>query len=490
MRNPFTLLFALLFSAGQTWSQRATAVTLSANAYEKYIQENEQKHIQEFMDFVSIPSISSLPDHKEDVHHAAEWLKKKLASIGMTTAEVLPTEGHPVVFAEWNKAAGKPTVLIYGHYDVQPVQEGTWISGPFQPKIQNGRIYGRGASDDKGSVIIPVWAVEAMLQKDGKLPVNVKFLIEGEEEIGSPHLQKFITAHKELLKAEDAYNVDAFQLSDTQPVMTMSYKGSVKLEFLVKTASRDLHSGVYGGKVPNAAAALAEIITSFHTPDEKVAVEGFYDKVAPISAEERNWAAKTPYDEKREMEDVGATVITGEAGYTPQERTWYRPTLEITGMWSGYTAGEGFLNIIPGSAHCRLMCRLVDGQAPDEILLLIKKHIESHLPKGSTISYKEIKGFTKAVKFSTGRAAFHYAFTALAQLYGKEPLLTGTGGTNAALSVLKDELGLPAYSFGFIQDDENFHSVNEFMRVSDLEKGQKGFCLLLQLIGNQQHREN
>jgi len=479
MLRPLTLIAALLCFAGIASAQ------LPASAVpEKYIQDNEQRHIQELIDFVAIPSISSLPAHKDDVARAAEWLKTKLLAVGMTTAEVMPTDGHPVVYAEWNGAKGKPTVLIYGHYDVQPVDETQWTSPPFTPKLDNGRIYGRGASDDKGSVIIAVWAVEAMLKRDGKLPVNVKFLFEGEEEIGSTSLWKFAREHKDLLRADDAYCADAFQKGDEQAAMVMSTKGACTMEFSLKTANRDLHSGVFGGKLPNAATALAEIIASFHTADGKVAVPGFYDKVTPMTDEERKMAASYPYDEEKELKDNGATVYTGEKGYTSQERAWYRPTLEITGMWSGYTAAEGFLNIVPASAHCRLMCRLVADQDGNEILQLIKKHIESHTPTGVTVSYKPMVGFaTPAAKFTSNSPAFKAAVTVLTQLYGKPPILMGTGGTNAALSVMKQELGLPAYSFGFVQEDENFHSHNEFMRVSDLQKGQRAFCMLLTYLG-------
>lgn len=454
-------------------------------AYKKYINDNEQKHLQEFMDFVSIPDISSLPAHKADMQRCAEWLKNKLQSIGLSNVQVLPTEGHPVVYADWNNADGKPTVLIYGHYDVQPVQEAMWTSPAFQPKQENGRIYGRGASDDKGGVITAIWAIEAMLQKDGKLPVNVKFIFEGEEEIGSPHLEKFMAANRDLLKTDYAYSVDALQKSDTQPAMEMSVRGAATMEFTLTTANRDLHSGIFGGKLPNAAEALSKIITSLHDLNGKVAVAGFYDKVKPMTAEEKAMAANAPYDEQKEMKENGATLFTGEKGYTSLERVWWRPTLDVTGMWSGYTAEEGFLNIVPGSAHCRIMCRLVQDQQSDEIIALIKKHIASHTPKGATITYKDLGGFSNdAVKYSTNTDAFKYAYTVLTQLYGKEPLLMGTGGSNAAMAIINKQLGLPAYSFGFLQEDENFHSHNEFMRISDLQKGQYAFCMLLKYIGS------
>jgi acetylornithine deacetylase/succinyl-diaminopimelate desuccinylase-like protein len=492
MKLPLPHLVAFIFFVLSVQSARCgcdiafnhAGDTTGIDKYKKYIDDNLQKNLQEFNGFVAIPSISSLPAHKADVLHCAEWLKNRLGSMGLLNAQVLPTEGHPVVFAEWNKAPGKPTVLIYGHYDVQPVQEAFWTGKPFEPRTDSGRIYGRGASDDKGGVITAIWAIEAMLVQDGKLPVNVKFFFEGEEEIGSPHMEKFVTTHKDLLKADYTYSVDAMQESDTQPEMEMSVRGGATMEFKLTTANRDLHSGVYGGKLPNAAQALAQIIASLHTTDGKVAVAGFYDNVKPMTAEEKAMAAKAPYDEKKEMQEYGAILFAGEKGYTALERVWYRPTLDVTGTWSGYTADDGFLNIIPASAHCRLMCRLVEDQKGDEIIELIKKHIAKNLPPGVAITYKDLGGFANAAaKFSSNTPAFKAAFIVLTKLYGKEPLLMGSGGSNAAMAIFKTQLGQSAYSFGFLQNDENYHSHNEFMRISDLQKGQYAFCMLLTYIG-------
>jgi acetylornithine deacetylase/succinyl-diaminopimelate desuccinylase-like protein len=458
--------------------------TTDISAYKKYIDDNLQKHVKEFIEFVAIPSISSLSAHKADMQRCADFLKNKLTAIGLLNAQVLPTEGHPVVYAEWNKAKGKPTVLIYGHYDVQPVQVALWSSEPFTPKEVDGRIYGRGAADDKGGIVTAIWAIEAMLQKENKLPVNIKFLFEGEEEVGSPNLLKFLTANKDLLKADYGYSVDAFQKSDTQPEMIMSVRGGATMEFTLTTANRDLHSGVFGGKLINASQAMAKLIESFHTADGKVAVEGFYDKVLPMTDEEKAMAAKAPYDEQKELNENGAKLWSGEKGYSALERVWYRPTLDVTGVWSGYTAEDGFLNIVPGSAHCRLMCRLVADQQSADIIALIKKHIVSHTPEGATITFKDLGGFANdAAKYSTNTEAFKAAFRVLTKLYGKEPLLMGTGGSNAAVAHFKNILNLPIYSFGFLQEDENYHSHNEFMRVSDMQKGQYAFCMLLKYIG-------
>jgi len=253
-------------------------------SYEKYIDDNMDAHIKEFVELVSIPSISSIPSHKPDVAKAGEWIENKLKAIGITTAQLIPTEGNPVVYGSWDKAPGKPTVLIYAHYDVQPVKESEWDNPPFAPVIKDGKIFGRGASDDKSGVMTTIWAVEAMLSKEGKLPVNVKFMFEGNEEVGSPYFKDFVTKNKELLKADFALNADDGQYDENTPAMTVSLRGAAQLEFSIKTANTDAHSGEFGGKTPNSVLIMAQIISSFFDNKGNVAVEGFYDKVAPVSA--------------------------------------------------------------------------------------------------------------------------------------------------------------------------------------------------------------
>jgi acetylornithine deacetylase/succinyl-diaminopimelate desuccinylase-like protein len=264
----------------------------------------------------------------------------------------------------------------------------------------------------------------------------------------------------------------------------MSLRGSVALEFTVKTADIDAHSGIYGGKIPNAAKAAAQIIASFYGPDNKIAIQGFYDRVLPVTPTERESVNKVPYDQGKDKKDLGTTTEIGEEDFSALERIWYRPTLEVTGMWSGYTASEGFANIIPGSAHVRLNCRLVANQNGQEIVLLLKKHIAKHCPKGATVIYKEVRAHAAPIKFSSTEASFKHAYETLTKIYDRPPLLTAVGGSIAALTHIKEILGLNAYSFGFQQTDENFHAPNEFIRLSDIRKGQKAYCMLLVSIGN------
>ena len=450
-------------------------------SYEKYIDENNDAHFTEYFEFVSIPSISSMPSHKPDIERAASWIVKKLKAIGMTTAETIPTKGLPVVYGSWDKAPGKPTVLIYAHYDVQPVKEAEWDNPPFSPVIRNDRIFGRGADDDKSGVMIAIWAVEAMLSSDKSLPVNVKFVFEGEEEDGSPNFHEFLANNKELLKADFALNTDASQRSDSVPSITMSIRGYARLEFHIKTASFDAHSG-NGGKLPNSAKAMAEIIASFYNKDGSVAVAGFYDNVLPLTHEEREMIKKVPYTAADDMKLFGTTAETGDTNYMPLERVWYRPTLEINGMQAGYTAVEGFSNIIPGTAMCRLSCRLVNNQTGKEIIDLIEKHINKYAPAGSTITYNRKENDSSPLKFPSDTKAYNSVVDALTQIYGRPPLQVAVGGSVGTLIDFKEQLGLYAYSLGFQLRDEKAHAANEFIRISSLRKGQLVYCYFLQHI--------
>jgi acetylornithine deacetylase/succinyl-diaminopimelate desuccinylase-like protein len=460
--------------------QQSRSVTSCA----AYYQKNQRKHIDELVTFLAIPSISSLAAHNSDMPHAAEWLAQKLKSIGMTSTEVIPTKGHPVVVSRWNNSKHKPTILIYGHYDVQPVKENEWTTNPFIARIDNNRIYARGAADDKGGLLIPVWAVEGMLQELGELPVNVTFIFDGEEEIGSPHFKQFLQEHRQFLQADFAYNADATQYNDSLPSIWMSLRGSASLEFTVKTAHSDAHSGVYGGKTPNAAKAAAQIISSFYDSDNKVAIQGFYDHVLPLTKEDRDRVKKVPYNETKDMKDIGSTMDIGEEAFSPLERIWYRPTLEVTGVWGGYTATEGFANIIPAAAHVRINCRLVANQNGKEIISLIKRHIAQRCPKGATVIYKDFESFAAPIRFPDTETSFRHAYDVLTRIYNRPPLLTAIGGSIAAMTHIKDVLGLYAYSFGFQQTDENFHAPDEFIRLSDIEKGQKAYCMLLMSLGS------
>ncbi len=495
MKNKKTILvFIALINvfSFQLFAQKTKAkneqVKSSLTSYEKYIDANNDAHLKEFMELVAIPSISSIPSNKPDVAKAADWIVNKLKSIGMTTAQTIPTDGNPVVYGSWDKAPGKPTVLIYAHYDVQPVKESEWDNPPFAPKVMDGKIFGRGASDDKSGVMISIWAVEAMLSKDGKLPVNVKFLFEGEEEIGSPNFKRFLEKNKELLHTDFAVTADDAQYTESIPAITLSSRGAVQLEFSVKTANTDAHSGQFGGKTPNAVVAMSQIISSFYDKAGNVAVEGFYDKVLPITAQQKEMIKRMPYDPAKDMKILGTTAEVGDTTFSPLERVWYRPTLEIIGMQGGYTAAEGHSNIVPGSAMARITSRLVNNQNGQEIIDLIVKHINKNCPVGATVTYKFKPGYASPMATPSDTKAFNYVSDALLKGYDKQPLKLGTGGSGGAMLSFKEILGVYAYSLGFLLPDEHWHASNEFFRVSSIRKGQLIYCYYLQHIADEESK--
>lgn len=460
----------------------------SLTAYEKYIDDNNEAHLKEFVELVSIPSISSIPSHKPDIDKAANWIVNKLKAIGMTTAQTIPTDGNPIVYGSWNKAPGKPTVLIYAHYDVQPVKESEWDNPPFAPIIKDGNILGRGTSDDKSGVLVTIWAIEAMLKTDGKLPVNIKFIFDGEEEKGSPSFKKFLDKNAALLKADFALNADGSQYSETTPSILMGLRGAATLEFSIKTANIDAHSGQFGGKTPNSAIIMSQIIASFYTKEGNVAVEGFYDKVVPTSLQEKEMIKKIPYDASKDMKVLGTTAETGDTTFLPLERVWYRPTLEIVGMQSGYTAPEGHSNSIPGNAMARITCRLVNNQSGPEIINSIVKHINKNCPAGATVSYKFAQGYARPMKFPADTKAYKYVSDALFKIYGNQPLQISGGGSIGPLIDIKETLGIYPYSLGFQQADENKHASNEYFRLSSIRKGQLLYCFYLQHLANEESK--
>ncbi|MGB5986805.1 MAG: dipeptidase, partial [Desulfobacterales bacterium] len=335
--------------------------------WETYLNENQDRYLDELKALLRIPSISSLSTHAPDVEQAAAWLQQRLTTAGLEEVQVLPTEGQPLVYGQWLHAPGKPTVLIYGHFDVQPVDPlKLWSDPPFEPVVREDRIYARGASDDKGNLYIPICAVEAILKTSGKLPLNVKFLLEGQEEIGSPHLPAFVEDHKSLLTCDLILSADGGQFSEEQPALVMGLRGLCALQVDLKGPAVDVHSGTYGGTFLNPIQGLIRLLETLHAPDGRVRVAGFYESVRERSAEERARIAQVPYDAGEYQGKLGVKALFGEEGYSTQERRWIRPTLEFNGIWGGFQE-EGIKTVIPSEAHAKFSCRLVPDQTPDEI---------------------------------------------------------------------------------------------------------------------------
>ncbi|MEZ4631758.1 MAG: dipeptidase [Deinococcales bacterium] len=346
--------------------------SLSQSHWQDYLNEHKARFEVELLDFLRIPSISSLPEHAPDVMRAGQWVADRLVKAGLENVKLMPTDGHPVVYADWLHAAGKPTILIYGHFDVQPVDPlHLWHSPPFEPVIKDGKVYARGASDDKGNMLVPVLVLESMLKTSGQLPVNIKIFFEGQEEIGSPQLPDFIAEHKEMLACDVAISADSGQYSETEGMLLMGLKGLCALQIDLKGANSDLHSGIYGGAVQNPLHALSHILASMRGDDGRILVEGFYDDVKDLSAEERSDIAKVPFDEANYKAALNVKELFGEDGYSTLERAWARPTLEVNGIWGGFQ-GAGGKTVLPNEAHAKITCRLVANQDPQKIQKLVE----------------------------------------------------------------------------------------------------------------------
>lgn len=445
------------------------------NETKQFLIEKKLVQLDELFQYLSIPSISALPDHNEDLRQAAQWTADALTRIGLEKVEILPTKGHPVVYGEWLKAEGKPTVLIYGHYDVQPVDPvELWDSHPFEPEIRDEKIFARGASDDKGQVFMHIKAIEAILETTGTLPINFKFLIEGEEEVGSPNLPKFVEANKEKLAADVIVISDSSLLERGKPTICYGLRGLCGLQIDVKGSHSDLHSGLFGGAVHNPIHALVKIVNSFHNAYGQVTVDGFYDKVQELTVEEKAAYRGLHLDDEKLRKQLGVTELFGEKGYTPTERTWARPTLEVNGIYGGFQ-GDGIKTVIPADAHAKITCRLVPDQDPDEIAQLLQTHIQNHLPVGVTI---DVSLFDKGAPYVTpfDHPAIQAAGRSYEKIYGVPTTFTRGGGSIPIVAAFDQILNLPVVLMGFGLPDENFHAPNEHFNIENFDKGLQTLC--------------
>ena len=451
--------------------------------WQAYLADNTSRYLDELFDFLRIPSISSLPEHAADVKRAAEWVAERMKAAGLEAVRILPTEGHPVVYGQRLHASDKPTVLIYGHFDTQPVDPlEQWTQPPFEPVIRDDRIYARGASDDKGNMLIPILAAEAMLKTAGSLPVNVKFFFEGQEEIGSPQMPDFIASHKDLLACDMVLSADGGQWEENQPALSVGRRGLCALQIDLQSAAHDVHSGTYGGTFQNPIHALAHLIASMRSPQGGILVEGFYDAVRELTDSEQAQIADIPYDEAQYMRDLGVTQLFGEAGYSTYERAWVRPTLEVNGIWGGFQ-GEGIKTVIPAKAHAKITCRLVPDQKPDKIFELIRAHVAKHAPAGTTAAVEKLAGTADPFLISFDHPGNQAARIVLKELYGKEPYIARTGGTIPVSGLFLKSLGAYMVNFAFGLEDENLHAPDEFFRISSFKRGLKAYGMILEELG-------
>ena len=447
------------------------------------IAARHDRILDELKEFAAIPSVSTDPAHAGDVQRAGAWVAAKLAAAGPFTVRTMPTPGASVVYAEWLGAPSALTILVYGHYDVQPEDPAEkWVTPPFAPTLHDGRLYGRGVSDDKGPMLIPIKVAEAFFAERGRLPLNVKFMIEGEEEIGSRHLEEFIKQNKNTLKADVVVSADGAMWRIDEPSITIANRGLVSLELTLTGPAKDLHSGRHGGSVANPLHAMARLVASLHRADERVAVAGFYDRVRELSPAEREDIAKLPFDEAAYLTQVGAGAAVGEPGYTTLERQWTRPTVEVNGMWGGYQ-GPGSKTIVPSEAHAKITCRLVPDQDPDEIVSLVKRHLERHAPVGARLTFGASEHGARPASIARDHWIVKAAEVALERVYGVKPLIVRMGGTVPVAEIFQRVMGLETVYFSFSTGDEDFHAPNEFFRVHRLHEGLAAWARLWELLG-------
>ncbi|WP_042357443.1 dipeptidase [Bacillus rubiinfantis] len=442
----------------------------------EFLANHHQQNIEELKELLRIPSISALSHHKEDVQKTASWIAGKLEDIGMEHVEVIQTKGHPIIYADWLHQNNAPTVLVYGHYDVQPVDPlNLWETPPFEPTIRDEKIFARGATDDKGQLFLHIKAVEALLKLNNKLPVNVKFCIEGEEEIGSPHLPQFLSENKERLACDVVIISDSDMWDKGVPAITYSLRGLCALEFTLRTANTDLHSGSYGGGVQNANHLMVQLLSSLHDATGKVNVAHFYDDVVELTEFEREQMKALGFDEEKLKQSLGLTNLTGgEKDYPFSERVSSRPTLEINGMWGGFQ-GEGTKTVIPNEAHAKISCRLVNNQQPEAIQGLIQKHLEEHAPKGCTVQVT-LQDTGNPFLTPVDSPMIQKAAEAYQNVYGKSPVYKREGGSIPIVSDFNHILDVPVVLMGFGLPGENLHAPNEHFHLENFDKGILTIC--------------
>jgi acetylornithine deacetylase/succinyl-diaminopimelate desuccinylase-like protein len=435
----------------------------------EYIANNKDRFLAELFEWLKIPSVSADSRHKNDVRKAAEFLKNKFADAGADKVEICETKGHPIVYAEKIKDPALRTILVYGHYDVQPADPlELWESPPFEPVVKDDKIFARGSCDDKGQVYMHVKAFETMM-KHNSLPCNVKFMVEGEEEVGSDNLGKFVKENKTRLKADIILISDTALISLEHPSITTGLRGLSYMEVEVTGPNRDLHSGVYGGAVGNPVNVLCKMIASLHDDNGRVTVPGFYEKVATLSEGERKAINQAPFDLEAYKKELGIEEVTGEKGYTTVERTGIRPTLDVNGIWGGYT-GEGAKTVLPSKAHAKISMRLVPNQVSSEITDLFTRHFLSIAPKHVRVKVKAHHGGEPAVT-PTNSPAFKAASKAFEEVWHKTPIPTRDGGSIPIVALFKKELGLDTVLMGFGLDSDAIHSPNEHYGIKNFMLG-------------------
>jgi acetylornithine deacetylase/succinyl-diaminopimelate desuccinylase-like protein len=450
----------------------------------QFARQNQNRFLEELKDLLRIPSISTLPEHRGDVRHAAEVLAAELKRIGLEHVEVIATSGHPLVYADWLHATGKPTCLCYGHYDVQPPDPlDEWISPPFEPTERNGNLYARGAVDDKGQMYMHVKALESLLHAgDGRLPLNVRVLLEGEEEVGGGGIAQFVREHPERLRADVALISDTEMFAPDLPTLCVGLRGMIYTEIEARGAATDLHSGMYGGAAPNPFFALCQVLSQLKDANGQILIPGLYDDVVPPSAEELQAWKSLPFSEKEfQQKEVGSSALTGESEYSVLERLWARPTLEIHGMPGGFI-GDGAKTVIPARAVAKVSLRLVPDMEPQKIFRLYKRFVESICPQGIALDVRLIHS-GDAIVVGVDNPYVKAATAALHEVFGKDTVFIRSGGSIPIVGDFERSLKIPSVMMGFGLPDDALHAPNEKFCIANYHRGIEALIRFFQKLG-------
>jgi len=458
---------------------------MSSVDWKALLVEREDEHLNELMELLRIPSVSTDPARGGDVKAAADVVRRRLLRAGVPTVDIVQTPLHPVVIGEWLAGHDKPTVLVYGHYDVQPeAPVDLWETPAFEPTVRDGKLYARGASDMKGNLLTAIQGVEAIAEANGgQPPINVKFIFEGEEEIGSPNLRDVVRDNKERLAADAVLSADGGQFAFDTPSLTVSLKGLGGCQVNLRTANTDLHSGMFGAKVPNAVQSLVQLAATFHDRSGRIAIEGFYDNIVDLTEQERAEIALVAEDDDALKTTLGIDSLWGETGWTAREREWGRPTLDMNGIWGGFQ-GDGIKTVTPCEAHLKITCRLVPNQTPEDVVGRIRAHVDKNRPPGSTAEVVPVPGSATPFAIDRDNPVHKAAAVVLTELFGKPPVITRSGGTIPATGIFQDELGIDTVNYAWAMPGSGAHAPNEWYRIEDFFRGRVGYAALIDYLGD------
>lgn len=456
-----------------------------AKGWHDLLDERADAHIQELFELLRIPSVSTDSAHRQDVRDAASWVADRLRSAGVPVVDIVESRGHPAVIGEWLAGPARPTILVYGHFDVQPVDPvELWSTPPFEPTVRDGRVYARGAADMKGNLLTVIQGMEAIADaNDGRLPVNMRFLFEGEEEIGSPILLQIVRENRTRLMADAVVSADGGLSGPDVPGVTVSLKGLGGCQVNLRTARTDLHSGAYGSIIPNAVQSLVQLAATFHDAGGKVLVEGFYDDVVDLTSAERDEIARLPDDDAELLATTGVERFWGEPGWSTRERRGARPTLDMNGIWGGFQ-GAGTKTVTPNEAHLKITCRIVANQEPEAVIDFVRAHVVAHCPPGASVEVIALPGSARPYSLDRDNLVHGAVTDVLRELFHTEPLIERSGGTVPATGLFRTELGLETATMGWAQPDAQIHAPNEWYVLADHLRGRAGFAALIERLAN------